>query len=252
MALYEVLATKREDVMLRWKEQVHGTLTPEAMPIVELINHLPVFVDEILVALQVDAGVVSAGPSLEESPTAAGHGAQRLRLGFSLDSVVREYGALRDAMIAVARDAGAQVTFRELQVVFDCTIVGIAHAVSEYTHQRDAELLRQANEHFAFIAHELRNPLSSSVMAFQLLKDSGQLQPEVRLVGALERGLQRTSELVDQTLQVARVASGIELRRQWTTLKSLFEGRRAGGHVRGPIERHRASARDGEGRTTRC
>jgi signal transduction histidine kinase len=42
-------------------------------------------------------------------------------------------------------------------------------------------------------------------------------------VGALERGLQRTRELVDQTLQIARVASGIQLVRQWTTLKALFQ-----------------------------
>jgi hypothetical protein len=41
--------------------------------------------------------------------------------------------------------------------------------------QRDAELLRQANEHFAFIAHELRDPLSSATMAFLLPKSKGQL-----------------------------------------------------------------------------
>ena len=223
MALYETLATKREDIMLRWKAQVQGTLAPEAIPVVELLDHLPQFVDEILIALQEDAGVVPGGASLEQRATAAGHGAQRLRLGFSLDAVVREYGALRDAMIAVARDAGAQITFRELQVVFDCIIVGIAHAVSEYARQRDAELLRHANEHFAFIAHELRNPLSSSMMAFQLLKDNNHLPADVPLVVALGRGLHRTNELVNQTLQVARVASGVELRREWTTLKSLFE-----------------------------
>ncbi|MEO7842085.1 MAG: HAMP domain-containing sensor histidine kinase [Candidatus Eisenbacteria bacterium] len=151
------------------------------------------------------------------------HGAQRLRLGFSLDAVVREYGALRDAIVHTTRDAGAQLTDRELQVLFEVTVSGIAHAVSEYTHQRDAELVRQANEHFAFIAHELRNPLSSATMAFNILKSTGELPPENRSVGALERGLLRTSELIDQTLQVARIASGIELRRQATTLRELFE-----------------------------
>ena len=60
-------------------------------------------------------------------------------------------------------------------------------------------------------------------MAFQLLKNQGQLPTESRSVGALERGLQRTRELVDQTLQIARVASGIQLRRQWTTLQALFD-----------------------------
>jgi signal transduction histidine kinase len=223
MALHDVLAAKHDDVMLRWKAAVQGTFTPDAMPTIELTNHIPEFLDEILAALRADAGLSSVGPSPEESTTAAGHGIQRLRLGFSLDAVVREYGALRDAIVAIAREAGAELTFRELQVLFDATITGIAHAVTKYTHQRDAELLRQANEHFAFIAHELRNPLSSATMAFQLLKDKGQLPAGERSVGALERGIQRTSELIDQTLAIARVASGISLRRQWTTLGALFD-----------------------------
>ena len=170
-----------------------------------------------------DAGLSSLGPSPDESTTAAGHGAQRLRLGFSLDSVVREYGALREAIVATARDAGAQPTLRELHVLFDSIVTGIAQAVTEYSRQRDAELQRQANEHFAFIAHELRDPLSAATSSFLFLKNSGQLPVGNRFVDSVERGLQRTRELVDQTLQIARVASGIELRRQSTMLKVLFE-----------------------------
>lgn len=224
MGLHEVLAAKREEVMRRWKATVQGTLAPEAMRHFEIVDHLPQFVDEIVVALRTDAGLSSPGRSSPgDGATAAGHGAQRLRLGFSLDSVVREYGALRDTIIATARDAGVEMTSREFQVLFDAIIDGIAHAVSEYTVQRDAELLRQANEHFAFIAHELRNPLSSAKMAFDLLRRKGQLPEESRSVGALERGLMRTGELIDQSLQIARVASGIELRRETTTLKALLD-----------------------------
>jgi signal transduction histidine kinase len=223
MALHELLAAKRDDIMLRWKVQVQGTLVPESMPTFELIDHLPEFLGEILAALRADSGLTSVGPSPDDSPSAAGHGEQRLRLGFSLDSVVREYGALRTAIVTTAIDAGVQVTFRELQVVFDSIITGVAHAVSEYTHQRDAELLRHANEHFAFIAHELRNPLGSARMAFELLKKKGEIPAEGHAVGALERGLQQTSDLIDQTLKVARVASGIDLRREWTTLRTLLE-----------------------------
>jgi hypothetical protein len=38
MAVYELLAAKRDDVIQRWKAQVQGTLAPEAMPPLELIN----------------------------------------------------------------------------------------------------------------------------------------------------------------------------------------------------------------------
>lgn len=231
MALHHVLATNRHEIMMRWKNEVRGTLAPEEMPSLQLLDHLPDFLDEILAVLQEDAGVTSAAPLPENSMTAAGHGQQRLQLGFSLDSVVREYGALRTAIVVTALEAGEQITVREMQLVSDSMVAGIADAVSEYTRQRDAELLRQANEHFAFIAHELRNPLSSAMLACQQLKAKGLLPSTGREVGALDRGLQRANELIDQTLQVARVASGIELRRQWTTLKTLFDDVELGASV---------------------
>jgi signal transduction histidine kinase len=219
MRLYDLLVTKRDEVMHRWKKIVQGTLAPNTIPSVELLDHLPQFVDEIIAALR--GTRISAMNAIEDGTTAADHGTQRLRLGFSLDSVVREYGALRDAIIATAVDAGLEPSLADLQLIFDCTITGIAQAVSEYTFQRDAELRRQANEHFAFIAHELRNPLASAAMAFQQLKETGAM-PQLRAVTILERGIHRTVELVDQTLQTSRTSSGIELRRQRTTLAALF------------------------------
>jgi signal transduction histidine kinase len=222
MPLHEVIAARRDEVMSRWRSQVEGTIAPGAMPLVELVDHLPQFLDEVIAALRTDDGATGAGPGPEGTRSAAVHGESRLRLGFSLGAVVREYGVLRDAMIETGRAAGVQITFRELQVVNDATLTGIAQAVTEYALQRDAELLRQANEHFAFIAHELRNPLSSAATAFALLQQRGELPAGSRAVGALGRGLTQLSELIDQTLRIARVASGIELRRQWTTLRSLF------------------------------
>ena len=222
MALHEVIAARRGEVLRRWLADVQGTVAPDAMPHLELVDHIPEFVDEIAAVLRADTGGGSSSPSLEHSRIAAGHGAQRLRLGFSLDAVVREYGPLREAVVATAVEAGAPPTFRELHVLFDCIIAGIAHAVSEYAQQRDAELLRQANEHFAFIAHELRNPLAAATTAFQLLKSRGQLPADSRSAGALERGLRRTTELIEHTLRLVRIASGVELHRTSTTLAALF------------------------------
>jgi signal transduction histidine kinase len=222
-AVHEVLAERAEEVMLRWKAIVRGTLAPESMPVVELVDHLPRFLDEVIGALREDRGLTEAYRKPWPSQSAAEHGEQRLRLGFSLDSVVREYGALRDAVVDTARDAGVEVTFRDLQTIFDAIIDGIAHAVSEYSRQRDAELFRQHNEHVAFMAHELRNPLGSARLAVSLLKRTGQLPAEARGAAALERGLQRMQEGIDHSLSVARSASGIALRRERVSLRALLE-----------------------------
>jgi signal transduction histidine kinase len=228
MNLRDVLSVKQDEIMRRWRARVQGTIAPEAMSPVELMDHLPGFLTEIRFALEQDAGVSSVGPPSEERATAAVHGEQRLRLGFSLDSVVREYGALGDAVVAAARDAGVQITAREHHILSDTMIAGIAQAVTQYARQRDAELSRLANEHYAFIAHEIRNPLSTATMALQILKSKGLIPADGGPARALGRGLQAITELVDQTLQAARTASGIELRKQPITLATLFEEAESG------------------------
>jgi signal transduction histidine kinase len=221
MALHELMDARRGEILNRWMEQVRGTLAPEAMSHLELVDHMPDFLAELLHALRHDHG--GAPPVERETPASAVHGEHRLRLGFSLDAVVREYGALIDAIIATARNASHDPSTRELQVLFDFTVGGIARAVSEYTTQRDADLQRQANEHFSFVAHELRNPLSTAMSAFHTLRLLKMLPEDHRAAGALDRGLQRASELVDQSLANARIASGVDLRPVTTTLADLFQ-----------------------------
>jgi signal transduction histidine kinase len=222
--LHEVLAGRVDEVMARWRANVQGTIAPESLPAAELENHLPLFLREVVATLQAARGSDAEVELPEESQTATVHGEQRLRLGFSLDSVVREYGVLRDAILATGRDAGVAITFREAQIVFDSTIGGIANAVSEYARQRDAELHRQHNEHVAFLAHELRNPLGSATMALTVLEARGHVPPNERAARALRSSLSKITELVDHALEVARVASGVELRAQRTSLQDLLAG----------------------------
>jgi len=157
------------------------------------------------------------------SRVAAEHGEQRLGLGFSLDGVVREYGALRDAILAVAKTERVSVREWEHDVLFDCTITGIAAAVSEYQRQRDAELQRHMNEHFAFIAHELRNPLGSALAALSMLERKQVLDMSERFAQVLHRGLTRMHELIDSTLRTAQLATAIQLQREPTRLAALLE-----------------------------
>jgi signal transduction histidine kinase len=220
--LHDTLAAHRDRVMQRWVTLVQGTITPESMPPVELIDHIPQFLDEVIAVLRVAAGV-APGAALAQIETAAGHGEQRLRLGFSLDSVVREYGALRDAIVATTLEVGGPITFAELQCVFSSMITGIARAVSEYTRQRDAEQQRLHNEHIAFIAHELRNPLGSAMTAHEVLEQQNIIPADSRAGNALGRGLQTMRELIDHALDVARTASGIELHREPIRISELLE-----------------------------
>src|ERR1043166_4515506 len=121
--LHEVLASLRNEVMQRWLEEVRGTLHPASMPRMELVDHLPAFLDQVIAALQRRESAADCLDAAED------HGVQRLALGFSLDQVVREYGAMRTAMSSVATDAGVEISAGDSEVIFDCVINGIAGAV---------------------------------------------------------------------------------------------------------------------------
>jgi signal transduction histidine kinase len=227
-ALYAVLRDRRDEVMERWQTIVQGTIAPESMLTAELVDHLPGFLDEIVAALRAEAGLRTVEQVPEQSETASGHGEQRLRLGFSLDAVVREYGALRDAIVETSLAAGSPITLAELQSVFSSTIVGISRAVSEYARQRDAEIQRQHNEHVAFLAHELRNPLATAMFAIEMLHMKGSLQPDNRTAHALTTSVKQMRELVEHALRMARTASGIELHREPTQTSDLLDTRELG------------------------
>ncbi len=219
--LADLISGRRDEVIRRWGNLVEGSIVPEGIPTVELVDHLPTFLSELVEALRSSAlDPSAASPGL----TAAGHGEQRLRLGFSLDSVIREYGALRQAIADLTRDTGTPVSVRDSELLFNAIINGIANAVSKYSHQRDVELHRQHNEHVAFLAHELRNPLGTALNAFEILEHTKLISRDHRAGGAMFRALFQMRDLVDQALNVARFASGVELRLEPTSITKLLDG----------------------------
>jgi signal transduction histidine kinase len=220
MPLHEVLAPRQDEIIARWERLVLEELAPGAQPSLELVDHMPGFLEGIIVVLREAERLPPRAPC-PTSHMAAIHGEHRLRLGFSLDAVIHEYSLLRTAIIDSALEAGAKPEIHELQVLFDVVVSGMADAVSEYSRRRDAEFNHQASEHLAFIAHELGNPLGSARVAFALLQKQGFLPAGEHAVAALGRGLEQASELIHGTLQNARIASGSTVQRERTSLRAL-------------------------------
>ena len=99
---------------------------------------------------------------------------------------------------------------------------GIANAVSQYVNDRDTELQRQAAEHLGFIAHEIRNPLSSVSMAFRLLR-KGPLAQGGRAVDLFERNLRRTVDVIDNALHHAALNMGVAPQLETLSLETLLK-----------------------------
>jgi signal transduction histidine kinase len=215
--LSALLKERRQVLIDLWSASVTRENTVDPLPHSELLDHIPHFVDELIAALYPEALPL---PSATESSLE--HGAQRLRLGFNVAEVVREYGTLHRSIIGIAVDGNLTITPHEHEVIARWLNAGIANAVSQYVNDRDAELHRQASEHLGFIAHEIRNPLSSARMAFRLLR-ARELVAGGRTVDLLDRTLRRTADVIDNTLNHASLSLGIEPRLEPLALRKVLE-----------------------------
>jgi signal transduction histidine kinase len=200
--LFELLKEKREQLIACWGSRIKTMVASASLPRAELLDHMPAFVDEIIQALY--PGAVPLPPN---SARAEQHGEQRLGLGFDVAEVVREYGMLHECILEMAAEAGLDIHRRDQLMVVKWLNVGISDAVSQYIKERDLELQRQSSEHLGFIAHELRNPLGSARLAFEHLRRK-ELK-ESRTVDMLDRGLRRTSEMIDSVLSQASLKMGV-------------------------------------------
>jgi signal transduction histidine kinase len=171
---------------------------------------MPAFVDEIIGILD---EYVQEGPPATWSTTrnAPAHGLQRLRVGFDVDEVVREYGLLVDVILHACTEATVPFDTAELRVLLHRINVGAAEAVGAYVLRRDQESQRQENTHRSFIAHELRTPIGSARAALTVLERT---MPEFATSHAgdiVRRSVGQLSELVDQVLVAGTLGAGMDL-----------------------------------------
>lgn len=203
------LRSKRTVILQRWQVRV-GELT-QALQIsrIELLDHMPSFVDGVIVLFerQPQSQEANEAPAHENAPL---HGAQRLNVGFDVDEVIREYGILADILLEVASEAGLTFAIEDQRRLIAVVNAGAAEAVREYVRRRDEELQREQKRHRAFVAHELRTPLSTALAASSLL---GQLHPTLgdgRPMQLLGRSLGQVRDLIDQVLVAGRLEAGVE------------------------------------------
>jgi signal transduction histidine kinase len=217
--LDEILSARRDELLTRWRKRVAGTFAPETVPAPEIINSLPRFLDELLIALRRARTGAPDSPVLEHSDTASEHGLQRFRSGFSIQAVVREYGLFRECIIDLLKEANACISLTEYEVMSHALSTGVADAVSRFSQERDNQLQQQAGEHLAFLAHELRNPIVSARFALELIRYKGGGGDE-RALQVIQRSLSRLQELIDRSLVEIRLRQ-MDIRRERTRVGEL-------------------------------
>ena len=133
------------------------------------------------------------------------HGSQRLRDGFDIEEVVAEYNILRGCIHDLAEENGLTLQgkpFRILNRVLDGAI-GIA--VKTFAEAAALEVQHRREDYLAFLAHDLRTPISAIAMTTNVLErilPVPDIYPaQTKLFKTLHRNVQNLSELVGKVIE---------------------------------------------------
>ena len=207
-SLAGVIADAKDELITRWRNAVQGTVEPASAGTAEILDSLPGFLDEMVARLEAGERQASDESSAKARAIGVSHGTERFRAGFSLGTIIREYGVLGDCLLDLIRERQIPIDIDQIKIMFSVLTAGVVSAAEQFARERDQVIERQGRKHFAFIAHELRNPLASALLSAQALQH--RVGGEDVTLGRLTRNLAVLNRLIDSSLVNARAREARE------------------------------------------
>jgi signal transduction histidine kinase len=237
--LHEFLTSNKADLIARCQAKVAKRPSPPPTT-AELKFGIPLFLSQIIRTLKMEAASDQAGSgrvsgtsdphaspaSTEIGQSAAEHGEELHKKGFTVDQVVHDYGDLCQAVTDLAVEKGAPIEAAEFRTLNRCLDNAIADAVTQFGSHREQSITNRAahdtNERLGFLAHELRGKLNGARLAVDAIK-----RGTVGIAGAtgavLERSLAAMADIVDRSFAEVRLGAGLSQPRERVTIAGLFE-----------------------------
>jgi signal transduction histidine kinase len=216
MLLHEMIAARRAEIVARFRSDVRAAaVEAKTLARSEIEDNIPGLLDEIVIALSRQTSIP------DSSPNAAEHGKQRLRVGFDLNTVVREYGILCSCILDFAASSGVDPTLEEFHRLARSLNVGVSDAVVEYSQVR----FRLFEMFVSVLSRDLKNPLQAISSGAEMLQRPVSRATDViaRIAAQLAHGTARIHRILDQLLDLSRVGlgGGFALQRQRFDLTEL-------------------------------
>lgn len=236
--MHDFLANNHDDLIVRCAEKV-ARRPRRAATKQQLENGIPMFLDQLTRTLEAEQeGEVGAGTSIsgasggdatrlsEMGVSAAAHGKELLKLGYTVDQVVHDYGDLCQAITDLAVERDAPFSIDEFRTLNRCLDNAIADAVTEFSAERDSTIAAQQssdlNERVGFLMHELRNSLGTATLAAHAL-EAGNLSMAGATGAILKRSLASLSSLIERSLVEVRIKAKLPLQQERFSLAGFIE-----------------------------
>ena len=235
--MHDFLANNHDDLITRCAEKV-ARRPKRGATRQQLENGIPMFLHQLTRTLEAEqGGEAGAGTKIsgasggdttrlsEMGVTAAAHGTELLKLGYTVDQVVHDYGDLCQSITDLAFERDAPISVDEFRTLNRCLDNAIADAVTEFSAQRDSTIAAQQsfdlNERVGFLMHELRNSVGTATLAVHAL-EAGNLTLAGATGTVLKRSLASLSTLIEGSLAEVRVKAVVQTRSERFLLAALI------------------------------
>ena len=156
--LHEIVTSNRTELIARCRNKAAKRFAPSAIP--APIDHgIPLFLQQLVETLRLEETPPghTVAPGATPDPTEIGravalHDAELLRLGYTLDQVVRDYGDVCQAVTELAGEEDERITAGEFRTLNRCLDNAIADAVTSFGHARQILI----NDQAVTLEHRLR------------------------------------------------------------------------------------------------
>jgi hypothetical protein len=174
MTLEQFLKDNRTELIKRTRAKVAGRSSPPVDP-TELEHGVPLFLSQLSATLQKQGpdgtngstrASHAAQPAIGES--AAVHGRDLLKFGFSIEQVVHDYGDVCQAVTELAEERGTTLSIAEFHTLNRCLDDAIAGAVSSWSQERDR---KQADKTSDKVLRALGTLVDQAKTTFDVLRD---------------------------------------------------------------------------------
>lgn len=222
--LHEFITANHDAIVLRARHVVADRPWPDIST--EALKHgAPLFLRQLAETLRLQQ-TADPFPDREIGASAARHGADLLALGFNVSQVVHLYGDVCQAVTQLALESDAKVTVIEFKTLNRCLDTAIAEAVTEHARLTAVKRSGEEIERQGHAAHDLRDQLTTALLAFQMLK-RGDVPVNGSTGAVLGRSLATLRDLISNALSQVRLAAGAA-QGERVAVRSLIEDVAAG------------------------
>ncbi len=226
--LATLIALERDSLLSRWREQLRQLPSARHLDLPTLNDHIPQFLEELATALKSGSDETIPEALREGSPLA--HGSQRFEDGFDIVEVVAEYNILRGCLHDLADSGDLNLQGKPFHVINQVLDGAIGLAVNTFATQRALEVQRRREDYLAFVAHDLRTPLSAISMATTVLElkvpELSSVPATAQMLKTLRRNVQHLEGLIRKILEEnanLQTEVGVKLERRELDLWPLIE-----------------------------